>query len=296
MTSLAEVYEGVGGTSLRRIYLGTSLFAGGAILVISAIIIASTDILAGYNIGTFGSRRIAGLLAGVGVPAVFVGIFTVLPANPRERATAAIGGSVALFGVVLFWEVYPGQWYGATPDHLTLPVVVVYFIGLITTFWALFTAVVNFKTRNDPGGTITLKRTVEGETQFVEVPLSEVEGKTLQEASTGSSVGVLGGVDKNEVMRPSDDATTESEGEIMQGRNSNRSQNDSSPASDGGVMPGEPRPSANRSDKYCGNCQYFAYEQSADGYQPSCGYYESLMDDMEACENWEPNLATPDAR
>ncbi len=295
MTSLAEVYDGVGGTSLRRIYLGTTLFASGAILVVSAIIIASTDILAIYDIGTFGARRIAGLLAGIGVPAVFVGIFTVLPANPRERATAAIGGSVALFGVVLFWEVYPSQWYGATPDHLTLPVVVVYFVGLITTFWALFTAVINFKTRNDPGGTITLKRTVEGETQFVEVPLSEIEGKTLQEASTGSSVGVLGGVDKNEVMSPSQNTSTESEGEIMQQRNPEPSQNDSSPASDGGLTPEEPRPSANRSDKYCGNCQYFAYEQTVDGLQPSCEYFETLMDDMEACDNWEPNLPTPEA-
>lgn len=293
MTSLAEVYEGVGGTSLRRIYLGTSLFAIGAILVITAILIASTDILASFDIGTFGARRIAGLLAGLGVPAVFVGIFSVLPANPRERATAAIGGSVALFGVVLFWEVYPSQWYGATADHLTLPVVIVYFVGLITTFWALFTAVVNFKTRNDPGGTITLKRTVEGETQYVEVPLSELEGKTLQEASSGSSVGVLGGVDKNEVMQQTDESDTTKDAEIIQ-QNTDRSMNDSPPASDGGLVPGKNPSRSMRSDKYCGNCRYFDYAQTSDGYQPSCGYYETLMEDMEACENWEPNLPTPE--
>jgi hypothetical protein len=35
----------------------------------------------------------------------------------------------------------------------------VYFAGTLTTFWCLFTAVANFKTRNDPGGTVTMEVT-----------------------------------------------------------------------------------------------------------------------------------------
>lgn len=291
MTSLAEVYDGVGNTTLRRLYLGTALFVLGATMVIVAIVIASTDLLAALGIGTFGAREIAGVLAGLGIPAVFVGVFTVLPAQQYERATAAIGASIAVFGVILFWEVYPQQWYGATSNHYTLPVVAVYFLGTIITFWSLFTAVVNFKTRNDPGGTVTLKRTIDGETKLVEVPVSELAGTEISSLGSGGTVGVLGDVDREQVMASDDDHSTD-DAEVLQGSsNPPRASpgGDRSPASDGGTATAPPRSSTVDPDQYCGNCAYFDYARTDTGIEPHCGYFNEIMDDMEACAHWQPN-------
>lgn len=326
MTSLAEVYEGVGADNLRRLYLGTGLFVSGAILVVIGIIAATTDLIAGLGLGTFGAREIAGITAGLGVPAVFVGIFTVLPASRRERAAAAIGASVAVFGVMLFAIVYPEQWYGAAPDHLTLPVTAVYFLGTITTFWALFTAVVNFKTRNDPGGTVTLKRTIAGETQQVEVPVSELEGGEIPEGASFGSVGVVGGVDRDPVLQ--DDTESTADAEVLGGSTGRDSSTDSrttepprgsrgaassdrqaavaGPASDGGTATerltspgsqqstGDPRAGSQSddeddTDRYCGTCSYFDYNRTDDGIQPYCGFHDELMADMDPCDQWRPN-------
>lgn len=48
MTSLAEAYEGHVGEvrSLRRLYLGVGLCVAGTVLVVAAIVVASTDLLA----------------------------------------------------------------------------------------------------------------------------------------------------------------------------------------------------------------------------------------------------------
>ncbi len=317
MTSLAEVYDDVGADNLRRLYLGTGLFVSGAVFVVIGIIAATTDLIAGLGLGTFGAREIAGITAGLGVPAVFVGIFTVLPASRRERAAAAIGASVAVFGVLLFAIVYPQQWYGATANHLTLPVTAVYFLGTITTFWALFTAVVNFKTRNDPGGTVTLKRTIAGETQQVEVPVSELEGGEIPEGASFGSVGVVGGVDRDPVLQDDDpkedaevigDNPTQSTGteSTRPSEQPGRQTAVAGRASDGGTTPeritspgtgpstsgspaGTQANGEDDTDRYCGTCSYFEYNRTDDGIQPYCGFHDELMDDMDPCDQWRPN-------
>lgn len=291
MTSLSEVYDGVGETSLRRLYLGTALFVVGAGMVVIAIVIASTDLLAAFGVGTFGAREIAGILAGFGVPAVFVGIFTVLPARRYERATAAIGATIAIFGVILFWDIYPEQWYGATTNHYTLPVVAVYFIGTLITFWSLFTAVVNFKTRNDPGGTVTLKRTIDGETKLVEVPVSELEGREVGDIGSAGGVGVLGDVDRSQVMAGDGDTTTDDAEVLSESSNATRStdRGGNSAASDGGTATTKVQSPARDRDRYCGNCTFFDYKPTDAGIEPHCGYHNRLMDDMEPCQHWEPN-------
>jgi len=112
MTSLAEVYEGHVGEveSLRRLYLGIGLFAVGTLLVVTGIVAASTTAFSAFGLGTYESRHLAGVLAGLGGPSVFVGVFTILPASRRVRAAAAIGASVAILGVSLFWYAYPTRW------------------------------------------------------------------------------------------------------------------------------------------------------------------------------------------
>ncbi|MFW5919844.1 MAG: DUF7139 domain-containing protein, partial [Halanaeroarchaeum sp.] len=187
MTSLAEVYEETSeGPELQRLYLGTGLFAAGVGLTLLAILIASTGVLSGFGVDVYGARKIAGVIGGIGVPAVLMGVFTVLPTSRRIKAAAAIGASICVLGVTLFWYAYPTYWItGPGATDMTLQVVGVYFVGLVTAGWCLFSAVVNFKTRNDPGGTVKMEITREGETKVVEVPKSEV--------STGvGGVGMFG--------------------------------------------------------------------------------------------------------
>jgi hypothetical protein len=162
----------------------------------------------------------------------------------------------------MFWYAYPGHWAGHG-RQLTLPVVAVYFFGLVTTFWCLFSAVVNFKTRNDPGGTVTMEVTRQGETKVVEV----------ESSSAGfGGVGVFG-------REPDGDAA----------------------ASDGGATGDElaspidpesqrtPVTEAEPTDRYCGNCTHFEYVRTDDGITPYCERHAERMTDMDACERWEPN-------
>ena len=163
MTALSDAYAGTVADQrgLGRLYLGIGLFVAGAILVVAGIVAAGSGLLTaqGYSLGE--ARWLAGILGGVGVPAVFLGIFTILPAGRATRGAALIGASIAVFGVALFAHAYPCQWIGNTcatsGPNLTLPTAGIYFLGTLTTFWCLFTGVANFKTRNDPGGTVRME-------------------------------------------------------------------------------------------------------------------------------------------
>ena len=163
MTALSDAYSGTVADQRGRgwLYLGVALFGVGAILVVAGIVAAGSEVLPsrGYSLGE--ARWLAGVLGGIGVPAVFLGIFTILPAGRTTRGAALIGASVAMLGVALFAYAYPCQWIGNTcttgGPNLTLPTAGIYFLGTLTTFWCLFTGVANFKTRNDPGGTVQME-------------------------------------------------------------------------------------------------------------------------------------------
>ena len=275
MTSLTEVYEAKG-ASLRQLYLGTGLFLVGAVMSVVAIVVATTSVLEPMGVGLYASREIAGVLAGLGVPAAFVGIFIVLPASFYQRVTAAVGATIAVFGVLLFVQAYPEHWITATPNHSTFPVAVVYFAGAITTFWALFNAVVNFKVRNDPGGTVTLQRIIER----ARAESSRSTGSTPSSSGLGS-VGIGGGIDRNPVETPpaSDGGATDTDIRTP------------TPADDAEMLPNQSDLDAADSnpDRYCGNCADFDYVRTDDGFSPYCGYYDEVMDDMNPCEHWEPN-------
>ena len=163
MTALSDAYSGTVADQRGRgwLYLGVGLFGVGAILVVAGIVAAGSGVLTarGYSLGE--ARWLAGVLGGIGVPAVFLGIVTILPADRTTRGAALIGASIAMFGVALFAHAYPCQWIGNTcatgGPNLTLPTAGIYFLGTLTTFWCLFTGVANFKTRNDPGGTVRME-------------------------------------------------------------------------------------------------------------------------------------------
>lgn len=314
MASLTDVYEGgAGGPDLRRLYLGVGLFLVGAVLTVGGIVVGtSTGVAAWLGLDTFGAREIAGIAAGIGLPATFIGVVVVLPQTSRRVDWAAVlGSAVALFGVVLFTRVYPQVWF----DN-AFPVVAVYFVGMMTTLWALFSAVATFKTRNAPGGTVELRVTEGGETRVVEVsnqglaqklggiglmggtPDGNVRTQTAGSSAASGTSTADGGA---EVMPSSSD-----EGESLTERarsSSGRNQRHAGRAdatgatSDGGTttddaevfsggVDADPHPNQ---DLYCGNCSHFRYVRTDQGMQPYCGLHSEVMDDMDACEEWSPN-------
>lgn len=307
MPSLAEAYDRQDGeVSRERLILGTGLFGFGALLAIAGLALGTTGILPAMGFSPGETLELAGTLAGLGVPAVLVGIFAVLPADRGQRALAAIGASLAVFGVLLFRYVYWEQWYDAagTPTLLTLLVAVVYFVGTITTFWSAFTAVATFKRRNDPGGTVTLTISQGGTTRTVEV----AESSLADAKAALSSVGVFGDVDDLEReaehhvqvttadtdtsggSSAASDAFHDSSGATHSSDGGATDTDIRSPMDDDGEVLTDPTPRATPpTDRYCGNCAHFEYVRTNEGIQPYCGQHDELMDDMDACEVWEPN-------
>ncbi len=299
MASLTEVYSGGSGAGLRRLYAGVALFGVGAVLVTAGLVVASTGIGSYLGLGLYRSRELAGILGGLGFPAVLLGTMVALPRASRGLQTAAVvGAGICLLGVGLFARWYPVDWIGGSGNStMTLVVAFTYFAGTILTSWSLFTAVANFKARNDPGGTISLEITKAGETRVVEVSNDELRGKL-------GGIGTLGGT-------PDGEAQTQTN----RGSGSGRERSTSTPsnplgdasATDGGatatrsiheptgtdgtddaeLVDDAPRQPSN--DRYCGNCSHFRYARTDDGLVPYCGLHSEAMEDMDACEQWSPN-------
>lgn len=171
MPSLAEAYERRGrereGTS-RRV-AGGLVFAAGLLALLSGVALASTDLYAGAGWTLYEARHVAGVLGGVGAPAMLVGVVVALPSSARTASLMGVGAATCLAGVGLFWYAYPDRWYGVTPNHLTLEVAVVYTAGALVALWAVLSAVATYRARNDPQGTVTVEVTRGGETRTVEV-------------------------------------------------------------------------------------------------------------------------------
>jgi hypothetical protein len=159
-----------------------------------------------------------------------------------------------------------------------LPVIAVYFAGLLVTFVCLFVAVVNFTTRNDPGGTVTMEVTRKGETKVAEAE---------RDRGGLGGIGVFGTEPDGEIPDRDGDAT--------------HGAGDGSPIVDGG-MEDEPLSSpidpdsdrtpaspATPTDTYCGNCTHFEHVRTDDGMKPYCSFHGETMTDMDACDQWEAN-------
>lgn len=195
MTSLSEAYGGRGRSEVgpRRLYLGVGSFVAGTLLLVAGLLVAAEVVLpSGYSSGA--ARRIGGILGGIGVPLLLLGVMTVLPADRGTRVAAIVGASVMCLGVALFAYAYPYHWVGGPRPELTdltLPTAGLYFVGAATTMWSVFVGVANFKTRNDPGGTVTMEVTHKGETKIIEVGRDQIDGM--------GGVGLLGGVPDGEV-------------------------------------------------------------------------------------------------
>jgi hypothetical protein len=297
MTSLADAYgRHVADTVGReRLYLGVGAFLVGALFTAVGVVVATTDLLSVVGLDRMAAWRRAGVLAGLGVPAMIGGAFSVLPSDRRIKAAAVIGVGVTALGVATFWYAYPAHWAGYGQD-LTLVVTATYFFGTVVSLGCLFSGIATFKRRNDPGGTVSLRR--EGETKVVTVDRSVVE----DDPAVGGGVGVVGATPDGEVATQTNvagaggtAAGTATEAETVEAAADTAT-------SDGGAEDTDLRSLATDAslttsaeaaerlaDRYCGNCEHFRYVRTDEGMQPYCGAHGEVMDDMEACEQWEPN-------
>ena len=319
MTSLSETYGGAGGSEVgpRRLSLGVGLFLGGTLLLVAGIL-AAAEVFVPAGTTSGAARQLGGILGGIGVPLVTLGVMTVLPADRRTRVAAIVGAVIMALGVALFSQAYPNHWVGGPRPELvdlTLPTAGVYFLGAATTMWSVFVGVANFKTRNDPGGTVTMEVTHKGETRVIEVDRNSIRGlggvglvgeapdgsveTQTSGASLGSSgaAGVSDGGDATpEISSPLDRAdqqspspgpreTSSSSSSAAPGSRSNltSSARTTTPSS-----PSRPTTADGPGDVYCGNCAAFDYVRTEDGMAPYCGLHDELMEDMTACDEWTP--------
>ncbi len=301
MASLTEVYRGKSGAGLRRLYAGVALFGIGAILVTAGLVVASTSVGSRFGFGLYRSRELAGVLGGIGLPAVLFGTMVALPRASRGlRTAAAVGAVVCLFGVAMFVNWYPVDWVGGSGNTtMTMIVAATYFGGAILTTWSLFTAVANFKARNDPGGTISLEITRAGETRVIEVSNDELRGKL-------GGIGVLGATPDGEAETQTNRGHESGGGSASGSRSGSAAGSRGAPrATAGGATRADPirDPTGTGTDaelvdepqrtppndRYCGNCSHFRYARTDDGLIPYCGLHSEAMDDMDACEAWSSN-------
>lgn len=251
MPSIADVYDGgVSGVTTRRRLIG-----GGSLLLLGTVLAVGGILLGALYPDSFRARLYTGVVLGGAAPAILGGVALVLPARPALRLATAVGGSITLLGVAAFWYAYPEHWAGFGRG-LTGVVATIYGLGILVLAYCLFAGIVTLKRRNTPGGALSLTLSAPNIIQFE----SDSNG-----SSGFSSVGTFGSSpDQPTTAHP---ATT----------------------SDGGVVDDEitrPQPAT---DKYCGNCRHFEYDDEADELRPYCAHHDRPLRDMDACPAWDSN-------
>jgi len=164
MPSLDEAYsrEQVTAWEPWRVRGGLALGLLGALAVLAAIGLVA---VAG---DTTSAKAGAGVLAGLGVPAMLLAVVFVLPASTRERVGVVLGSAVTVAGVWLFWHAYPARWT-RTADPMAFEAVMVYGIGGAVALWHVFTALATVRLRNNPQGTVEVEVIRDGGTRTIEV-------------------------------------------------------------------------------------------------------------------------------
>ncbi|MFB6308483.1 MAG: hypothetical protein ABEH35_04060 [Haloarculaceae archaeon] len=177
MESLGEAYTDSrwADRDPRRVFAGLALFVAGTLTIVVGILAVTTPLSAAVGAsGEQAAQKLAGVLAGVGIPAVLLGVVAVLPSRRRERLGVLAGATLCLAGVGLFEYAYPTRWTG-TGESLAFPTAMVYFLGGSIAFWFVLRTVADFRTRNNPRGTVELELTREGRTRTVEVSHDEYQ-------------------------------------------------------------------------------------------------------------------------
>lgn len=177
MPSLSEAYSANpnrDGRDPRRILLGAAVSLAGAGALVAALLVVTTPL--GDAVGAadpIAAKYLGGVLAGLGGPAILLGVVAVLPSERRQQVGVVVGAVVAVAGVWLFSIAYPDRWVQSA-DSLVFETAIVYFVGGFVALWFVFVAVANVKRRNNPHGRVTLEIETGGETRRVEVTQDEL--------------------------------------------------------------------------------------------------------------------------
>lgn len=162
MPSLDEAYERGGSVPRpRRVAVGLALVGAGGLAVLGAVGLLGLS-------QTTTAKTWAGIVAGLGVPAMLLGVVIALPADRRARLGVAAGTALSTAGVWLFVRAYPDRWT-RTADSLALETLSLYALGCAVALWFVFLALASFRRRNDPQGTVRVELSREGERRTVEV-------------------------------------------------------------------------------------------------------------------------------
>lgn len=221
MPSLEDAYDRRwdGLRDPNRVGAGLVLAGMGALGVLVA-----TVLVAARPEGT-GTKQAAGIAAGLGVPAMLLGVVVVLPASRRNRLGVLAGTALTGVGVLLFWFAYPDRWT-RTASSMAFETLAVYAAGCAIGLWFVFSALASTRLRNVPRGTVDLEVVREGETRTLEVSRDHYEELAGDGGSAGDVLTELGQTEQQDsntgTDRSSDSRRLESTGrrQNSEGRNS----------------------------------------------------------------------------
>lgn len=178
MPSLSEAYTDRherDGRDPRRVVLGAAVSLAGVGALLTALLVVTTPLSHLFGVSDpLAAKHLGGVLAGLGGPAILLGVVAVLPSKRRQQLGVVAGAAIATAGVWLFSYAYPARWVLAD-DPLVFETAIVYFVGCFVALWFVFVALANFRRRNNPHGTVTMEVKTEGETRRVEVSQSEFQ-------------------------------------------------------------------------------------------------------------------------
>ena len=197
MPSLSEAYSDRRGDSdgrdPRRVVLGAATSLSGAGALVTALLVVTTPLAAVVGVrDPLAAKHLAGVLAGLGGPAILLGVVAVLPSKRRQQLGVVAGAAIATGGVWLFSYAYPSRWV-LSEDPLVFETAIVYFLGSFVALWFVFVAMANFRRRNSPHGRVTLEIRKEGGTRRVEVSRSEYQSMV---SDGGSADDILTEIDE----------------------------------------------------------------------------------------------------
>ena len=200
MPSLSEAYSDKRGDSdgrdPRRVALGAGLSLSGAGALVAALLVVTTPLAAVFGLrDPLAAKHLAGVLAGLGGPAILLGVVAVLPSKRRQQLGVVAGAAISTAGVWLFSYAYPTHWITSS-DPLVFETAIVYFLGGFVALWFVFVALANFRRRNNPHGRVTLEIEKEGETRRVEVSQSEFRRYKSMVSDGGSTEEFLTEIDE----------------------------------------------------------------------------------------------------
>lgn len=269
MPSLAEVYERRVGEveSLERLYLGFTIFSLGILMVfLGGLIGVFEPIGALFGAGNPTEQwGLGAVLAGLGIPVALIGIYTVIPTSWENRVIAAAGIVFGFLGVAAFVVVYPHMWHN-DPVDLTWLVFLIYTTGAVLDMWGLFRSVLTIEV-SVPNNSISLQYTQEEGKE-------PEEGDSRQRSGSSTAFSAID-VDANDA-------------EIMSGSPPRDTGGIGGSGGDGGVSVSS-GDGGFGGDRYCGNCVFYDYVRDTEGggTVPYCRQHEEVLDDLEACEEYE---------